>query len=108
MIKDTLFPAGAEDDSRDLRNLGAKKKEELQALAVRTGAEVPPEATCERVHSNIRKAVMHRCRFRYLRLCEIISEAADPRVNETTCQQTIGKPLAAGVRSSRRRRWGAH
>ena len=34
-----MFPAGAEDDRRDLRNLGAKEKEELQVLAAKTGAE---------------------------------------------------------------------
>ena len=39
VVKDALFPAGAEDDRRDLRNLGAKEKEELQVLAAKTGAE---------------------------------------------------------------------
>ena len=32
VVKDALFPAGAEDDRRDLRNLGAKKKEERPSV----------------------------------------------------------------------------
>ena len=60
-----MFPAGAEDDRRDLRNLGAKEKEELQVLAAKTGADVPPEATCERLRLNIRKAVMQKSAPRF-------------------------------------------
>ena len=63
VVKDALFPAGAEDDRRDLRNLGAKEKEELQVLAAKTGAEA--RAPGGDVRLNIRKAVMQKSAPRF-------------------------------------------
>ena len=65
VVKDALFPAGEQDDRQDMRNLGIRTEEELQMLAAKTGAEVPPQATHATLRFNIRKAVMQKSAPRF-------------------------------------------
>ena len=46
MIKDSLYPTGAEDDRVMLLGLGSKKKWELQELAEKVCAHLTPGMTC--------------------------------------------------------------